>query len=264
MDEGKIISVINHKGGVGKTTTAVNLAEALAREGLKVLAVDMDPQCNSTDILLPKKDFDYTLFDVLNPEEEGLDPAKCVYQTDTAGLHCLPNTPNSTFLEPELIKLGPAGFHLFRNRLKVYLQQNYHTAIIDNPPNLGTFVASSLFASDFVIIPYDAGSTGSLRGLSKAMDFIEEIRQNGNSDLKFLKGLVTKVDRRTSIWKVVTDQSREDLGEDWVFETHIPMNTDFQKAEFMDKTIFQVRPSAPGAIAYRDLARELRTLLAVH
>lgn len=261
MNRNKIISIINHKGGVGKTATTVNLGEALSREGLQVLVVDMDPQCNTTDILLADRKFEYSVFDLLNPEQEALPPEECISPTAIDGLYCVPNTPDSTFLEPELIKLGPAGFHFLRDRLRSYAQEKYHFTIIDNPPNLGTFVVSSLFASDFAIIPYDAGSTGSLRGFSKALDFIEEIRQNGNPELKFLKALITRVDRRTSIWKTIMDHRHPEAGEDWVFETVIPMNTDFQKAEFADKTIFQIRPSAPGAIAYEELAKELMTIL---
>ena len=261
MSRNKIISIINHKGGVGKTATTVNLGEALSREGLQVLAIDMDPQCNTTDILLADKKFEYSVFDVLNPEQKDLLPEKCILPTAINGLHCMPNTPDSTFLEPELIRLGPAGFHFLRDRLRSHAKQNYHFTIIDNPPNLGTFVVSSLFASDFVIIPYDAGSTGSLRGFSKALDFVEEIRHNGNPELKFLRALITRVDRRTSIWKTIIDQKHQDLGKDWLFETIIPMNTDFQKAEFADKTIFQIRPGAPGAIAYLELARELMSIL---
>lgn len=257
MTAGRIISIINHKGGVGKTTTAVSLGEALSREGLHVLVVDLDSQCNATDMLLPGKHFEYTVFDVLNPEQEDLEAAQCIYETRTPRLHCLPNRPDSIYLEPQLIGMGPAGFQLFRKRLQSYLRMNYDLTIVDNPPNLGTFVASSLLASDWVIIPCDAGSAGSSRGFSKALAFIEEIRDSGNSDLRFLKALITKVDRRTSIWKAIIDQKTQELGDNWVFETVIPMNTDFQKAEYSDKTIFQTRPGAPGAVAYGELAREL-------
>jgi len=261
MRSSKIISIINHKGGVGKTTTAVNLAEALTREGLRVLVVDMDPQCNSTDILLPAAEISHTVFDLLNPEDSTSQPQDCIYPTPIAELYCLPNTPDSTFLEPELIKLGPSGFRRLRERLKPYALENYQVTLIDNPPNLGTFVASALFASDFVIIPYDAGSTGSLRGFAKAMDFIAEIRQNGNPQLQFLRGLLTRVDRRTSVWRMISEQQEGKLSEGLMFETVIPMNTDFQKAEFLDKTIFQVKPGAPGALAYQQLARELLEII---
>lgn len=261
MQSSKIISIINHKGGVGKTTTAVNLAEALTREGLRVLVVDMDPQCNSTEILLPGAELKRTLFDLLNPEETAVQPHHCIYTTQIEGLDCLPNSADSTFLEPELIKLGPSGFQRLRKQLTAYALANYQLTLIDNPPNLGTFVASSLFASDYVIIPYDAGSSGSLRGFSKALDFIAEIRQNGNPQLRFLRGLLTRVDRRTSVWRMISEEKQEKLGGEPVFQTVIPMNTDFQRAEFLDKTIFQVRPGAPGARAYQQLAQELLQII---
>ena len=257
MTAGKIISIINHKGGVGKTTTAVSLGEALAREGLRVLVVDLDSQCNTTDLLLGGRTFRFTAFDVLNPAQGGLRPEACVQRTEIPGLDCLPNRHDSIYLEPELIAMGPAGFQLFRERLQTFLRNAYDLTLIDNPPNLGTFVASALLASDYAIVPCDAGSLASLRGFSKAVDFVEEIRENGNPGLRFLRGLVTRVDRRTSVWKTIIDEKTRELGQDWVFRTVIPMNTDFQRAEYSGRTIFQVRPGAPGARAYRELAREL-------
>jgi cellulose biosynthesis protein BcsQ len=257
MIPGKIISVINHKGGVGKTTTAVNLGEALARKGLRVLVVDLDSQCNATDLLLSGKDLGFTVFDVLNPDQEDPAPEKCIYPTHIPGLHCLPNRHDSIYLEPHLIGMGPAGFQLFRDRLQHYLRTSYDISIIDNPPNFGTFVASSLLASDYAIIPFDGGSVASLRGLMKALNFIEEIRETGNPGLKFLKSLMTKVDRRTSVWKTIIDQKTRELGENWLFRTVIPMNTEFQKAELSAGTIFQVKPRAPGAAAYSELAAEV-------
>ncbi len=261
MAAGKIISIINHKGGVGKTTTAVSLGEACAREGLRVLVIDLDSQCNATDLLLPGGTFSATAFDLLNPDQEHIEPAACVYPSSIPRLDCLPNRHDSIYLEPQLIALGPAGFRLLRSRLQPYLRQHYDLTLIDNPPNFGTFVASSLLASDYVIIPCDAGSAASVRGFAKALEFLEEIRDNGNPDLRFLKGLVTKVDRRTSVWKTVIGDRTRETGSEWVFQTLIPLNTDFQRAESLHKTIGQVRPGAPGARAYSDLARELMTAL---
>lgn len=261
MTAGRIISIINHKGGVGKTTTAVSLGEALAREGLRVLVVDLDSQCNATDMLLPGRAFALSAFDVLNPAQGELRPEYCVQPTDIPGLDCLPNCHDSIYLEPGLIAMGPHGFRLFRERLQAFFRTAYDLTLIDNPPNLGTFVAGALLAWDYAIAPCDAGSLASLRGFSNALDFIEEIRENGNPDLRFLKGLVTRVDRRTSVWKTIIDEKTAEMSEDWVFRTVFPMSTDFQRAEHSGRTIFQVRPGAPGARAYRDLARELLAAL---
>jgi cellulose biosynthesis protein BcsQ len=260
MSNGVIISIVNHKGGVSKTTSACNLGHALAREGKKVVVVDMDPQCNSTSILLAgKRDRErrYSLYEILDPDEKENSPEQCVYGTDYNNLYICPNIPETATIEPILISQMPGALYLFRKRFRDFAKQKYDFTIIDNPPNLGIFVISSLQASDFVIVPNQAGSKFSIEGLGKAVKFIEDIRKNGNPDLRFLKLLVTQVDRRMSIHKATITQVRDHFPPEKVFNTVIPSCTDFQKAEMESKTIFAQRSGVSGAVAYKNLAKEL-------
>lgn len=251
-----IISIINNKGGVGKTATAVNLGHALAKAGKKVLVIDMDPQSNSTSVLcdeLPQ----YSLYEIMDPQEDDVPPQSCVCGTRYERLYILPNIPETAMLEPLLIARHDSGFQQFRNRFREYANQNFDIVLVDNPPALGTLVINALRASDFVIVPNEAGSKHSVSGLIKAVNFIEEERINGNPDLRFLKLLVTKVDGRLSVHKSLITQIKDHFPPEKVFETIIPLNTDMQKAELMEKTIFAYKSNATSAIAYKKLAQEL-------
>lgn len=253
--KGVIISILSNKGGVGKTTTAVSLGQALAREGKKTLVVDMDSQCNTTSRLLHREPR-YSLFDILSTALK-VSVDDCIHVTEfQQNLYCLPNTPDSVGIEPVIIKLGSDGFTTLRKAIRDYVQENFDYTIIDNPPNHGIFVINSLFASDFAIVPAEAGSKDSIRGLQKAIQFIKDIQREGNPDLQFLRLLLTKVDKRTSVCRSIMSQL-ESYFKDKMFETFIPFNVDFQKAELLDDTIFKYNLKAAGSKAYRELAKEL-------
>lgn len=258
---GTVISVINNKGGTGKTTTTCNLGHALAREGKKILVVDNDSQCNATDLLLNGASIRSTLYELIDPQNPSPVIQESIYNTDYQDLYCLPNSPETAALEPGLISMFPRSFALLRNRLREYTQDQFDFTLIDNPPNLGTFVICSLYASDFVIVPNDANSKHSLEGLIKAVSFIDDIRKTGNPDLKFLKLLVTKVDKRLAISRAVIAKIKDFFSEDKYFETTIPTNTPFHQAEFASQTIFNYNLNCAGARAYRGLARELLSVL---
>ncbi len=252
-----IIAIVNNKGGVGKTATAVNLAHALALMGKRVLVVDVDPQCNATG-LLRREDgydgFDYTLYDLLSNAAE---VSSCIVPTDHENLFLIPNQPETASLEPELISGAPQSFFRLRNAIRTQALQEFDFTFLDNPPNMGTFVISSLLASDFCIVPTEAGSRYSMDGLVKAVRLIEETRQKLNPDLRFLKLLLTKVDRRTRIGKEVFERIREIFPKEKVFETYVPINVDVQKAEFHGKTVLEFRPNCPAARAFFQVAEEL-------
>lgn len=256
---GLIISVLTNKGGTGKTTTSVNLGQGLAREGKKVLVVDNDSQCNATTILLNSEP-DFSLYDIYSGNNT--DIKDCIsYVEFQPNLFCLPNQPDTASAEPGLILKGLDGgaFITLRQALRDYARDNFDFTLIDNPPNHGIFAINSLYTSDFAIVPTEAGSKASVIGLLKAVQFIDDIRsdESGNPDLKFLRLLITKVDRRTSICKVITSQLKENFGQDNMFDVVIPINTALQKAELLDQTIFKFDPKAGGAQAYRKLAKEL-------
>jgi chromosome partitioning protein len=252
---GKVIAIVNNKGGVGKTTVAVNLAHALTRRDQRVLVIDTDSQCNATSLLLPKNPGGNTLYEVF--AEPNLDVRQCIYATEYEKLFCLPNTNDTSALEPPLLKSLPDSFKIIRNKIREYSQEHYDFTLLDCPPNMGFFVVSAMHAADFVIVPIWAGSAFSIEGLLRAVDLINDIRENGNPDLRFLRLLINQVDRRTAMTKVTIDQLKKHFSHDQVFETMIPVNAAFQRAENERKTIIRYDPTTLGAKAYRSLAKEL-------
>ena len=145
--------------------------------------------------------------------------------------------------------------------MRDYAINNHDFTIIDCPPNMGSFVLCALYASDFVIVPVKAGSAFSVEGLIRATKLIEEVKTKGNSDLNFLRLLINSVDNRTAISKAITSQLHNIFDENQVFETQIPVNTAFEKAESMGETIFQNDGTASGARAFRALAIELISIV---
>lgn len=258
---GTILAIVNNKGGVGKTTVTVNLAHALTRRDQQVLVIDVDAQCNATSLLLPRERHRNTLYEVFT--DPTLDVSQCLYPTDYEKLFCLPNTQNTSALEPPLLHRLPASFQILRQRLRKYAQDHYDFTILDCPPNMGFFVVSALYAADFVLVPNWAGSAFSLDGLMKALELIQDIRAHGNPDLRFLRLLINQVDRRTAMTKVTLDQIHKHFGPQEVFATMIPVNAAFQSAENARKTIIRYDQTTLGAKAYRALAKEVMDICAV-
>jgi len=263
---GIVISVVNNKGGVGKTTLSCNLGVALTRLKERVLVVDMDSQCNATGILLPQNTVvRNSLYELLNPNETDKIPIEnCIYASKHKGLYCLPNVEETSGLEMDLVPRYPESLRFLRNKLRPYSSASFDFTIIDNPPNMGIFVANSLYASDFVIVPNDAGSAYSLDGLRKALELITSIQASGNPDLRFLRLLVNRVDLRTAISRVIIDDITARFREDQVFKTTIPVNTVLQQAEYAKETVFRHYPTSRAAKAYRQLAEEILSILNNH
>lgn len=259
---GMIISVLTNKGGVGKTTTAITLGHALAREGKQVLVVDLDTQSNATTLLL-KEEPTYGLKNLMD-DSIRVSVEDCIswvpYQK---GLYCIGNTPDAVTLEPLLIGIGRDGgaYDVLRDRLREYATQNYDFTLIDCPPNHGIFVINALHTSDFAIVPTEAGSKSSVTGLQRAVQLIRGVSKDGNPDLRFLRLLVTKVDRRTAVSKVIVDQLQTHFGEEKMFQNLIPINTSIQRAELANQTVIKYDSKAGGARAYRALAKEFLSIV---
>ena len=201
---GLITAIINNKGGVGKTTVTCNLAHALGLEGCRVLVVDLDSQCNTTHLLFPDAAGPHTsLYELLAKDTGVTSLQDYIYPTRYDNVFCLPNVPETAGLEPQLIVGAPGSFLRLRQLLRDYAVENFDFTLIDSPPNIGAFVLCALHAADFVLVPVKAGSAFSVAGLLQAVRLINDVRQQGNNELRFLRLLVNQVDRRTSISKEI-------------------------------------------------------------
>lgn len=248
---GRIISVVNNKGGVGKTTTCVNLAHALALQGKKVLIVDMDSQCNATSFFVSDIGKNYSsLYELLG--EEAASPVDCIYPTKI-GCSILPNVEETAFMEAEFYKTE-AYITILKDRLRDFAVQNFDITLLDCPPSMGAFVYMSMVASDFIIVPIKAGSRFSLDGITKT---INEIRQSKlNENLVLLKFLYNKANMR----RLADQHSFEVLSMRYpgqVFEETIIETTMLQTSEIISETVFQSAPKSKIASKFRALAKEV-------
>ena len=256
-----IISIINNKGGVGKTTTTCNLAEALGkmRKKTNVLVIDNDPQCNTTVKLLDAKTtIRHSLYDILN--EDSVDIKECIYTTTCNNVYLIPNIELTVSVEPSLIYSAPESLSKLHKALQDDIMKKFQFVLIDNPPNMGTFILCALYASNQVMVPVNARSFDSITGLNKAMELVKEVQLKGNPDLRFLRILTTGADKRTSISKTIINQLRETFSKDQIFQTVIPIDTKFEQSEINRQTIFQCNSTTKGANAFRKLAQELSAI----
>ncbi len=255
---GIIICIANNKGGIGKTTVTCNLGSALSLKGKKVLVVDNDPQANTTGILISRNTVvRKSLYELIDPSSNDAPIENCIYPATHKNLYCLPNIEETSGLELDFAAQFPRSNLYLRNKVRDYAKENFDFTLIDCPPTLGLFVSNALHASDCVIVPIDAASAYSLDGLRKVIELIETIKDTDNPDLRFLRLLINRVDKRTVVTHVIIDDIKERFGENQTFKTLIPVNTPFQQAEYAKETIFNFAATSRGARSYRALATEL-------
>lgn len=244
----KILSFFNQKGGVGKTTTVLNLGAALALKGKKVLVVDADPQGNLTSGLLSDEP-EFTFYEVIIGEKDIKDD---IVETNTKNLSILPGSNDSYGLEIELAVKGD-WFFILRNKIQE-LNSDYDFIFIDCPPSLGILSLMSLNASDGVILPIQT-EYYALEGVKQLMSTISLVRENYNSGLKLEGVLLTMCDFRNNLAVEVRREVEEAFGEH-VFKTMIPRNVKLAEAPSFSKSIFEYDKSAIGATMYKKLAKE--------
>jgi chromosome partitioning protein len=250
----KIIAVANQKGGVGKTTTSINLAAALAELGRNVLLVDLDPQGNaSTGLGIEPDERNVTTYDLLVGEETLFD---AIHKTSVENLLAIPATTDLSSADIELISNEKRSF-LLHDALRQPAIDAFALdyIIIDCPPSLNLLTINAMVAADSVIVPLQS-EFYALEGLSQLMLTIREVRLTANPDLAIEGVVLTMYDRRNNLSQQVEDDARENL-RDLVFKTVIPRNVRLSEAPSFAMTILEYDPQSRGSQAYRELAEEL-------
>lgn len=248
---GKIISIINQKGGVGKTTTAVNLAAYLADSGHRTLLVDEDAQGNATSGLsMDTSRFDATLYDVLI---DGVPAEEASYRTEVKKLSLLPASIDLAGAEVEMVDI-PDRETLLR-RVLAPLRDRYDYILIDCPPSLGLMTVNALTAADMVLIPIQA-EFYALEGLSQLMKTVQAVKKRLNPELELLGILVTMYDGRTNLAVQVSEEVKKYFGKK-VFKTMIPRAVKLSEAPSFGEPIVRYAPKSKGAAAYKSLCQEV-------
>lgn len=247
----RAIAVANQKGGVGKTTTAVNLGACLGDLGRSVLLIDLDPQGNATSgVGVDRRKLDVSVYDCVVREVE---PAKALRATEWRGLWILPSSLDLAGAEIELVNMGERETRLRRAVGK--LRDNYDYTIIDCPPSLGLLTINALTAADSVLIPIQC-EYYALEGLSQLLSIIRLVRNRLNSSLELEGVLLTMFDGRTNLSLQVAEDVKKFFREK-VYQTIIPRNVRLSEAPSHGKPIAVYDSRSKGAEVYRELAEEV-------
>ena len=248
----RIIAIANQKGGVGKTTTAINLSACMAEQGKRVLCIDMDPQGNTTSGLgIDKANLDCSVYDVLLGEKEASD---AIVRSGVEHLHVLPSTVDLTGAEIELLSFEDKEY-LLKNQIGPLIRNNYDYILIDCPPSLSILTVNALSAADTVLVPIQC-EFYALEGLSQLMYTVNLIKERLNPDLQ-VEGIVfTMYDSRTNLANDVVDSVERNLRLH-IYNTKIPRNVRLAEAPSYGMPINLYDSHSAGAKSYKKLAKEV-------
>lgn len=246
---GKIVSVANQKGGVGKTTTSINLSTLLAKKGKKVLLIDADPQGNATSGIGIEKEQQFSVYDVLI---EDIEVENTLQTTQVKNLDLCPSNINLAGAEVQLVGAENREFRL-KSKLE-NIKDDYDYIIIDCPPSLGLVTLNAFTASDSVLIPIQC-EYYALEGLGQLLNTIELVKTHMNKDLKVEGALLTMYDARTNLSNQVVNEVKKYFG-DRVYKNVIPRNVRLSEAPSYGMPISLYDPRSKGAKAYEKFAKE--------
>lgn len=250
----KIIAVTNQKGGVGKTTTAINLGAELAAQGFNALIVDIDPQGNaSTGVGIEPKDRGLTTYDLLL---DNVPLGRVMVETETEGLWIAPATTDLSSADIDLVA-NEKRSHMLRSVLRApdVAALNLDYILIDCPPSLSLLTVNAMVAADTVLVPLQS-EFYALEGLSQLMLTLREVREAANPKLRIEGVVLTMYDRRNNLSHQVEADARENLGE-LVFTTVIPRNVRLSEAPSYAMPVSSYDPTSKGSVAYAALAQEI-------
>lgn len=247
---GRVISIANQKGGVGKTTTAINLATVLAKRNKKTLLIDMDPQGNATSGVGIEKDLENSVYDVLIEETE---MEETIIKTEIKNLYLCPSNIDLAGAEVELVSLEAREMKL-KNKLEK-IKDKFDYIIIDCPPSLGLITVNAFAASNSVLIPVQC-EYYALEGLGQLLNTIKLVKRHLNKEIEIEGALLTMFDTRTNLSKQVVDEVKKYFG-DRVYKTIIPRNVKLSEAPSYGMPINVYDPRSKGAKCYDKLGKEL-------
>jgi chromosome partitioning protein len=246
-----VLSVTNQKGGVGKTTTSINLAAALAQKGLRTLLVDLDPQGNATLSFVEPDVIQRSVYELLT--EPNVLPADVIVGTPTEHLDIMGSRISLAKAEAKLIGEFDSHFRL-KDKL-AHVRDDYDYIVMDTPPTLGVLTVNALVAATHLLVPIQS-SYYALEGTDDLLDTYEKIRARPNPELKFLGVVITIDDKRTILARDIRKQIRQVFGEK-VFRTTISKSVRLEESPAYKQSIFAFSPASSGAAEYYSLSEEV-------